>query len=472
MRAVAGLCVLWSVSAAGQVAPPTTAVARDGCVTARCHPGVKDHAVVHGPVIVNACDSCHQPTNAEEHTFDFLRDRQETCTLCHVVDTPEGDNVHGPVAEGECLACHDPHGGAGTALLRGRRYADSCSACHEDVTAGHDRIHGPVSAGACGACHLPHSSPNNHLLVEEGRELCLRCHVVTAIELESSPVVHEPAASDCRICHDPHATDERGMLTSSPGELCTTCHSEIAEQVRTATTQHAAVTTERECMNCHVPHASQNHALLRERSTKLCFECHDRAITLENGRIIQDMKTLIENGTSLHGAIAEDTCVGCHEIHGGGHERLLTEEYPSVVYLPFSESAYALCFGCHDRDMVLQERSDAVTGFRNGDRNLHFVHVNQDEKGRTCRVCHDAHASNREKHIRDEVTFGPSGWSLPIGYAALATGGRCDSGCHRPLEYDRFEPIEYPEEEHDGAWKGEDLVPGVRSEPGSKTDPP
>jgi len=472
MRAVAGLCVLWSISASGQVAAPTTAVPRDGCVTSECHPGIKDYAFVHGPVLVNGCDSCHVLTNADKHTFGFLRDRQETCTLCHVVDIPEGDIVHAPVQAGECLACHNPHGSSSSAMLRGPTYADSCKACHEDVTGAHDQVHGPASAGACGACHQPHSAPRAHLLAADGRALCLRCHVVTAAELDSSPVKHEPALEDCRICHDPHATEVAGLLTEEPADLCMECHGDIAEEVRTATTKHAAVTTERGCLNCHSPHASQNKALLRERSMQLCFECHDKEIKLDDGRVIQNMKALIENGTSLHGAIAENSCVGCHEIHGGGHERLLKAEYPSDVYYPFSESAYSLCFSCHDRDMVLLERSDTVTGFRNGDENLHYVHVNQGEKGRTCRVCHDAHASDRKNHIRDAVTFGPAEWSLPIGYAALETGGRCDSGCHKPLEYNRFEPIEYPEEKDDEAWRGTDLVPGVRSEPGSKSEPP
>ena len=156
---------------------------------------------------------------------------------------------------------------------------------------------------------------------------------------------------------------------------------------------------------------------------------------------------------------------GQHEIHGGGHRRLLTNEYPSDIYYPFSESSYALCFSCHDRQLVMLANTSTATSFRNGDTNLHFVHVNRDKKGRSCKVCHDAHAASRDKHIREEVPFGPAGWKLPIKYESLPDGGRCSTGCHSPYEYNRVTPIVYPETKPDGAWKGEGIAPGSIIEP-------
>lgn len=466
MRAVSVLVLAWVGSGpAWAVDPPKTVVPREGCVTAECHPGVKDHQHLHGPVYVNACDSCHTLTDAATHRYEFSRGLDETCVFCHVVETPPGEHVHAPVEAGRCLACHDPHGGPVPQLLRGDRYADSCKACHEDVTAGHTSVHGPASAGACGACHLPHSSSHPKLLVEEGRRLCLRCHVTTGIEIDTMPVKHEPAQADCLVCHDPHATDTMAVLTQEPVELCTGCHTDIAHTIDTATSQHEAVTADRSCLNCHEAHAGTHPVLLQDDPATLCFECHDRVIEMPDGSKLPDMKALIETGKSLHGPVAERDCAACHDIHGGGHRRLLTNEYPTQVYYPFSESAYALCFSCHDKQAVLLERSASVTGFRNGDLNLHFVHVNRDEKGRTCSVCHDAHASDRDKIIRDSVPFGPAGWELPIGYTKLDTGGRCDTGCHRPYTYDRVTPQAYPSRE-EGAqeWRGDDLVPGVPAE--------
>lgn len=43
--------------------PPTTDTPREGCVTAECHPGIKDRPNLHGPILVNGCDACHVLTD-------------------------------------------------------------------------------------------------------------------------------------------------------------------------------------------------------------------------------------------------------------------------------------------------------------------------------------------------------------------------------------------------------------------------
>ena len=458
--------------AAGQVldatgstaAAPKVVVQREGCVTTECHPGVKSKPELHGPVRVNACDGCHQLTDALTHTFASLRDRHEMCALCHAPETMEGGVAHEPFAKGECLACHDPHGSAVPQMLRGERYADACASCHKDVTGGHDRVHGPASVGACGACHQAHGSKLPKLLLADGRDLCLKCHVRTSMELQLKPVVHAPALGDCRVCHDPHATDNPGLLVEETSKLCTSCHKDVLHTMETATTQHAAVTTKRACTNCHVAHAGDHASLLKDEPKNLCFECHNQAVAMPDGTKLVNMKKLIETGKSLHGAVTQRGCVECHEIHGGGHRRLLTNEYPSDLYYPFSETSYALCFSCHDKQLAMEAKGSA-TGFRNGEMNLHFVHVNKDRKGRSCRVCHDAHAASSEKHIRDDVSYGPGGWKLPIKYEELQDGGKCGGACHQPLEYNRLNPLVYPARAGNGAWRGEDLVPGAVAPP-------
>lgn len=453
-------------------AAPTMLTPREGCVTAECHPGVKSHRFTHGPVQVNGCDACHKLTDPSTHRFEAVTDRNHTCALCHVVETPAGARAHQPFAEGDCLACHDPHGGEEPKLLRGGRYGDSCKVCHQEIATAHRFQHGPASAGACGACHEPHASVKPHLLVAEGRELCLKCHLSTGLQIENMHVVHGPALGDCLVCHDPHGADNPAVLSADPVALCTACHESIAKDMAGATTQHAAVTSGRSCLNCHAGHASDHARLLKKDDQALCFECHDKVITMKDGSKLRDMKSLIEKGKSLHGAIPQGSCVACHDIHGGGHRRLLTNEYPSDLYYPFSDNAYALCFSCHDRQMVLLSRTTSATGFRNGDNNLHYVHVSRDKKGRSCSVCHDAHAADRDRHIREDVPYGPSGWKLPIRFESLPDGGSCGAGCHAPLRYNRVDPVIYPAERSKGDWKGEDLVPGVRVEPVQPTKPP
>jgi hypothetical protein len=89
---------------------------------------------------------------------------------------------------------------------------------------------------------------------------------------------------------------------------------------------------------------------------------------------------------------------------------------------------------------VLAEKAEGLTGFRNGPRNLHAVHVNK-EKGRNCRACHSTHASGNELHVRDNVPFGR--WQMPINYERTTTGGSCSPGCHKPYEYNRQAAVPY-----------------------------
>ena len=89
--------------------------------------------------------------------------------------------------------------------------------------------------------------------------------------------------------------------------------------------------------------------------------------------------------------------------------------------------------------MVNAEQTETVTYFRNGKTNLHTLHVNQ-KKGRTCRACHDVHASNQEDHIREEFRFGMM--DIPIEYKKNENGGTCIPGCHNQRSYDRIDPID------------------------------
>jgi predicted CXXCH cytochrome family protein len=335
-------------------------------------------------------------------------------------------------------------------FLKAPTASELCGDCHEDVIGDRPVVHGPVAAGACAVCHAPHASSQPNLLSAQGPELCTSCHVTTEKQIETLRSVHEPAATDCQSCHLSHSSDHPMMLRDEPQSLCESCHETIKHTIENATTQHAAVTGERGCMNCHEAHASDYSRILKQNSMTLCFECHDREIEMPDGTKLGDIKTVIESGASLHGPIAQDNCAACHQIHGGSKFRLLTHEYPAEFYAPFQQERYELCFQCHDPQLLRDAQTTTLTDFRNGDQNLHFLHVNRTKKGRTCRACHETHASSREKHIRDAVPFGTGGWMLPVNFERLEDGGSCAPGCHVPYEYNRLDPVEYSTPDGDG----------------------
>ncbi len=457
----AGLAIVTvALASMGPAAPipqqerrPTGPVAPESCVM--CHADVTAHEAVHGPVVVNACSACHQVESAEAHTFKLAREGQQLCTFCHDIDLASANFVHEPLKTGDCTGCHDPHGGPDHLMLKAASVDGLCHTCHGDVVGGRNNVHGPVAAGACSVCHRAHSSQFPGLLSAPGPQLCLSCHVSTATQLETMRVIHGPALTDCQACHDPHASDHVMILREEPEALCLTCHESIRHTVETATTQHAAVTTQRGCLNCHDPHASDYPQVLTHKMTTLCYECHNKEIDLPDGHKLANIEAVIEGATSPHGPVAQGNCAACHQIHGGDNFRLLIKEYPPEFYAPFAEESYALCFSCHDKQLVYDPNTTTLTNFRNGEENLHYLHVNRETKGRTCRACHETHASNLPKHIRDSVPFGTGGWKLPIGYEKTESGGSCAPGCHKPYGYDRIEPVTYPDDGGKAIWPKE-----------------
>ncbi len=414
-----------------------------GCMATDCHPGKKAYPFLHGPMFVDACDTCHVLSEPKTHLYELARTPEKLCVFCHEFDIDHDAMIHQPFEQGICLPCHNPHGGDTPSLLKSDHYSDLCLSCHDDLLGTRNLIHGPASAGACGACHEPHASKERMLLDLDGRAMCLRCHVSLDIEIETARVVHEPVLNDCQLCHNPHATDNPSLLLDEPAALCMKCHEDIHQTVEHAKTSHGALLTERSCLNCHSPHASDHPRLLSNDIESLCFECHNKEIVLDDGRRIANIEAIIETGTSLHGPVASGNCVACHEIHGGDNSRLLVRAYSGKLYAPFSKGQYALCFGCHDQALATQAQTTTATRFRNGQTNLHFVHVNRDHKGRTCSVCHDAHAAKRDEHIHEAVPFGPGGWKLPIQFQRIGDGGSCASGCHKSLQYSRSNPLIY-----------------------------
>jgi len=85
--------------------------------------------------------------------------------------------------------------------------------------------------------------------------------------------------------------------------------------------------------------------------------------------------------------------------------------------------------------MVKEAKTTTLTKFRNGDQNLHYLHVNKDERGRTCRACHEVHASQQKHQIRDAVPYGHTGYMLKINFTQTATGGTCAKTCHVTRSY-------------------------------------
>lgn len=299
-----------------------------------------------------------------------------------------------------------------------------CLKCHGGMV--RDRfVHKPVAAGECTSCHQriadkKHPGGKGSVtLLEQGARLCYMCHDNKA----AKKFVHGPVASgDCTACHDPHRSPNRMQLKATGASLCLMCH----EDKFSHRFGHGPVAAG-DCTACHDPHESDYRMQLRKPGAELCFNCHDRAMA---------------KGKSVHPPVAAGDCVGCHRPHGSQLSKLLKKEFPEAFYMPYNPDNYLLCFECHSREIAQDRRTDTLTEFRNGDFNLHYVHVNRPDKGRSCKTCHEPHAAGQAKLIKGKVP-GFGNWGIPIKYTKTATGGTCVVGCHKPKSYDRLRPVVY-----------------------------
>ena len=344
--------------------------------------------------------------------------------------------------EGECIACHRPHGGSGRFLLDvSEDQTELCLGCHDAAQFKQKVMHGPVAVGSCTKCHDAHESSEKALLNGPVRDLCLKCHDDFAKSIKQSPVVHPPVKEGpCTSCHTPHGSPVNNILKKKMPELCTGCHDKIGKKMTGVKTLHKPLTEEGSCGNCHSAHFSKSKGLLPTDEKSTCLGCHGRDNLGKPA--LRNIQKELAGKKYLHGPIQKGECKACHDPHGSNFFRLLRAEYPSALYVPYKTGLYDACLGCHEKNLLRYADTTIYTKFRNGNRNLHFVHVANERKGRTCRVCHEPHASDGEKLISTAgAKFGD--WKIPVNFKITPTGGSCEPGCHRAFKYDRNQPENY-----------------------------
>ncbi|MHC5003906.1 MAG: cytochrome c3 family protein [Planctomycetota bacterium] len=414
--------------------PPPTAHT-ETCVSASCHADLVQQDFVHAPTARQKCLACHLEDEPREHRFRLAEHPDGLCASCHV--KRHRTYVHEPLRQGQCTGCHDPHGGDRRLFLHEDPTAGLCLECHQEHGgAGAAFVHGPVATGACILCHEAHSSWQPALLTEDPQQLCGRCHADVFAAAAEARHHHPPVSRDCLACHDAHASDVPSQLRQEAPELCYSCHGEIREAVAELPVVHGALTEPAGCRRCHEAHGSELPKLQAQSQTRLCLECHDRVLTATDGRTIPNMAALLSDNPNHHGPVRDGACSACHLPHAADHRQLLRKAYPADFYADYEPARYELCFDCHIADMVTSSHGPGLTRFRDGDVNLHWLHVNR-ERGRTCRACHEVHASSNPFHMRDSVPYGTSGWSLDINFLAADDGGSCSPGCHELKAYAR-----------------------------------
>ncbi|MFQ5483893.1 MAG: cytochrome c3 family protein [Desulfobacterales bacterium] len=319
-------------------------------------------------------------------------------------------------------------------LHRPIKKGESCVSgkCHANKLKENRYVHAPTATGACILCHGDTKANPPYGLLRSGQNLCLTCHKNMKSVLAEGRSVHKPVERNCTGCHNPHSAGSKVLLRESPKTLCITCHRKatpefVALLQKPGNHAHKPV-AEGRCADCHAPHVSNFSHLLKKgpKVVDLCFGCH------------KEMAEKVKKAPFKHGPIREGLCNACHLPHVSPNIKMLKYYFVEKFYNPFDPRVYSLCFKCHKESVVLNKRTATLTNFRNGDRNLHYLHVNR-EKGRTCLACHEVHAGVQARKIRLSTPFGD--WNIPIRYTKTATGGTCEAACHVEKQYDRVRPV-------------------------------
>jgi predicted CXXCH cytochrome family protein len=339
-----------------------------------------------------------------------------------------------PDGQMQCTSCHEAHSSTYPKfLVMDTMFSELCTACHAkdgwtrsshatsseswDGTGTDPWPHSEwntVAANGCANCHTPHAAGIGESLLTftSEEENCLSCHDGSASRHDIAseirkafrhPVdryldLHEPTEDldwmprhvECHDCHDPHAAfsgtatapNASGPLTGVRGvssggspveearyeyELCLRCHGDrpdvpppfIERQILQPSIRlkidfgnpsyHPIVEAG---LNLDVPSLIYP---LDERSIIYCTDCHSNDASDDGG------------GTGPRGP------------HGSVWRFLLEREYRTEDRTRESYQAYALCYKCHDRDVILGDRSFPT----------HKLHVSDDQT--PCSVCHDPH---------------------------------------------------------------------------------
>ena len=389
----------------------------------------------------------------------------------------------------QCTSCHDPHEDRRQKFLRvDSRYGALCTACHRpnhwtgsthatSTATWNGTGTNPWPAGAyptvaenaCLSCHRPHAAGHPQRLLAQGMEpaVCTVCHGATVAArnleaeflkpfhhpIESSQWVHAPNENPaimqrhvaCMDCHNPHA------VISAPGSPPAVSGRQqgVAGVTLGGSSVPEASFGYEVCFKCHGVREPTTAGIVRQdgtRNIRLKIDTinpsyHPVAAPGRNPAILG-----LEPGYTASSIIA---CTGCHNNddwsaagtspagpHGSRYEPILEREYQAND--PTSESLqnYALCYKCHNRNFLTDDRARTF---------LHNKHVV--DKQAPCAACHDAHGSRQNAHLINFMLRDRTGKTVVspnsngrMEYRSLGAGrGQCYLRCHgkdhNPLSY-------------------------------------
>ena len=438
---------------------------------------------------LNASAKEHAPLPGDRVQLD--RQGQVQCTSCH--DPHSESNVPGEKnflvksSRGStlCDSCHQLPYWRSTPAAHQASFASLVAAPTSLGLTGYNN----VGEAACAACHQPHGAGGARLVRNERGtnedRLCLQCHNGRVASTDLLSEMSRPYAHTLMNSGPSGHDEDEGPLV--PGRSL--------PEISAGTLRHVA------CVDCHNPHAAYRQSTSAPRAAgsllgawgidrhgvrvdpvnfeyEICFKCHGdsanqpqsrgptppettrRAVTEVNLRRVFDLSSPSfhpvegpgRGGSvpSLIPPMSAGSIIYCGDCHGSGvrggvrgphgsnYPHLLAGNYSTLDRTPESPAAYALCYGCHSRDVLLSSRSSFPA---------HRAHVVG--QATPCSVCHNAHGISAaigtptgNAHLIDfDVSVVQPSRSGQRRYrSGGAMSGSCTLACHGSQHENRSYP--------------------------------
>ncbi len=388
------------------------------------------------------CASCHTAGSgltAATHLRPAIRTLGKKSLVLSKLSAPEIERGV-EIAPTGCGACHTTHGAdvRGRLLQDGVQEDDACLPCHADA--------GEKPLGSDLRKAYAHVTPNR------GRHDA--AEGPAAEDSRRLPEVSRGAARHvtCVDCHDPHSsTPLPSVAPAAPGALAGVWGIDLDGQ------RVAAVRYEYEvCLKCHGDSVNQP-----QRTSPGAFSRVRRADPDVNLRLVFGRDAASAHPVAFAGRSARVPslrppysagsfifCTDCHASdggpgaggrgargpHGSVYPFLLERQYLTDDFTPEGPASYALCYKCHDREVLLSDRTAAEGG---STFPLHRRHVL--DRSTPCSACHAAHGvsalagnpRNNAHLVSFDLAIAKAGGAGAPRYETSGFGhGSCTLTCH------------------------------------------
>jgi predicted CXXCH cytochrome family protein len=395
------------------------------------------------------------------------RQNQLQCTACHDPHNNQFGNflVMDNTGSTLCLACHQPNSWSGSAHAISSAIVPA--AISEKISGGTKNLPGmkplavkasTLAATGCESCHLNHNAGGKKFLMQSAvaEQNCFVCHNGTTVQKNVAADFDKTSVHPITLNSDSHRPDEDPVNPAERHVVCADCHNPHAANKSTAVAPNlsgamAGVTgvtaaggiikpAQKEyevCFRCHADSTQRGEATVTRQfpqtNTRLQFAAGNQSFhpVEAMGKNPASVPSLISPKWNVNSVIY---CTDCHNSdsspgaggsgangpHGSAFRPLLERNLVFEDFQAENPAAYALCYKCHSRSVVLSN-----TSFR-----FHDSHVVADQTA--CTTCHDSHGAASAPHLINFNTTYVSTNSLgQLSYTATGVfKGVCSLTCH------------------------------------------